>query len=179
MFSRHFRLRSGQRHYVLELIAKSVGAARLIERRSRPHPAGECLVDKPSVQQYVHGAIGGLHLNRAEDVVPKPGHLAEYQIEIDGSVALDQGKRCRLRRRLAKKENHLGRSVWPELDGRLQGATRIEAGADAIRERLASSESQRVIQSPIAAEKLRPIACAAALPSSEVCERHVAAEFSA
>ena len=56
----------GERHDVLELVAEAVGAARLVEGRARPHAAGERLVEQPAVQHEVHGAVGRLHLDRAE-----------------------------------------------------------------------------------------------------------------
>ena len=46
-----------QRHHVLQLVAKAVGAARLIERRPRPDAAGERLVQQPVVEHDVHRAI--------------------------------------------------------------------------------------------------------------------------
>ena len=73
MLARDLRLRHAQRHHVLKLIAKAVRAARLVEGRPRPHAAGERLVEQPAVEQNVHRAIGRLHLNRAEDVVPNAG----------------------------------------------------------------------------------------------------------
>ena len=76
MFARHLRLRHAERHHVLELIAKAVRAAGLVERRARPDAAGERLVEQPAVEQNVHRAIGRLHLNRAEDVVPDAGRRA-------------------------------------------------------------------------------------------------------
>ena len=64
------RLRDHQRHHVLELVAKPVGAAGLIERRARPDAAGQRLVEQPAVEHDVHGAVGRPHLDRAEHVVP-------------------------------------------------------------------------------------------------------------
>ena len=91
MFPRHLRLRRAERHHVLKLVAKAVGAARLVARRPRPDPAREGLVEEPAIEQKVHRAIGRPHLNRAEDVIPALGHRAQDGVEIGGSVARDQG----------------------------------------------------------------------------------------
>src|ERR1022692_1186204 len=126
MVSRHGRLRYSQRHHVLKLIAKAVCAAGLVECRSRPHAAGESLIEQPAVQHDIHGTIGGFHLNRAEYVVPQARYRGEYRIEVGGSVFRDQGKRFRPGRRLAKKENDFGRAIWLELETGLQRAAGIE-----------------------------------------------------
>ena len=43
-------LRHRQRHHVLELIAKAIRAARLIERRPRPDATDKRLIEQPAVQ---------------------------------------------------------------------------------------------------------------------------------
>jgi len=45
--------RNRQRHRVLELIAKAERTACLIEARARPQPTGECLVEKPAVDENI------------------------------------------------------------------------------------------------------------------------------
>ena len=72
-------LRSGsdERHAVLQLVAKAVGAARLIERRAGPDAAGERLIEQPAVQHDVHRPIGRLHLDRAEHILPVPTDLGQ------------------------------------------------------------------------------------------------------
>src|SRR5579872_7477079 len=60
--ARHRRLRRGERHAVLELIAKAIGAARLIEGRPRPETAGERLIEQPAIEHDVHLPDGRLYL---------------------------------------------------------------------------------------------------------------------
>ena len=45
--------RSTKRHHVLQLVAEAVRAAALVERRARPHPAGQRLVERPAVDHRV------------------------------------------------------------------------------------------------------------------------------
>ena len=70
MLARERRPGDRQRHPVLQLVAEAVGAARLIEGRARPDAAGERLIEQPAVQHDVHGAVGRLHLDGAEHVIP-------------------------------------------------------------------------------------------------------------
>src|SRR5665213_1153546 len=53
MLARESRQRQRQRHSVLQLIAKAVGAAGLIEGGSRPHPAYQRLIERPSIEHEV------------------------------------------------------------------------------------------------------------------------------
>ena len=53
-----------QRHRVLQLVAESVGAARLIKCRPRPHAAGERLIEHPAIEDDVQRAVRRLHLHR-------------------------------------------------------------------------------------------------------------------
>src|ERR1019366_6405341 len=91
--------------HVLQLIAKAIGAARLVERRPRPHAARKSLIQQPAVHQNVHRAGGGIYLNRTKDLVPLLENGAQNQIQVGASVALDQGKRLRPGRRLAEKKD--------------------------------------------------------------------------
>ena len=132
MLARQRRSRQGERHSVLELIAETVSAARLIERRSRPHAAGERLIEHPAIQHDVHGTVRRFHLNRAEHIVPKPDDLAQDRIEIGRPVASDQGLRIGRCRRLAEEENDFHCAAHLELERGLQSAAGIEAGTNPL-----------------------------------------------
>ncbi len=70
MLSCKVRPRDGERHSVLQLIAKSVGAAGLIESRSRPDAACKRLIEHPAVENDVQGSVRRFHLDRAENLLP-------------------------------------------------------------------------------------------------------------
>jgi len=93
MRARDGRRRHGQRHDILQLITKSVGTARLKEGCPSPDTARQRLIQQPPIQQQVHGSIGCLHLDCAERLVPKIRHVFQDAVEIDRSVAFDQGDR--------------------------------------------------------------------------------------
>ena len=63
---RQFGLGDCERHHVLKLIAKAVRTSGLIEGRARPQSTRKRLVEQPAVEQYIHGAVRRLDLNRAE-----------------------------------------------------------------------------------------------------------------
>src|SRR3989338_40268 len=62
MFPCELRFRHHERHSILQLIAKSVCTAGLVQCRTGPHPASQCLIQQPAVEQNIHRSIGGSHL---------------------------------------------------------------------------------------------------------------------
>src|SRR4026208_1609160 len=105
MFACYLRLRHGERHRVLKLVAEAKSAACLIEGRASPHPTGKGLVEKPSVQQNVHGAVRCCYLNRSKGVVPETADSVEDSLEIRSPVLSEQRLRFWFRRRLAEKKD--------------------------------------------------------------------------
>ncbi len=89
MFARHRRSRQRKCHPVLKLVAETVRAARLIKRRSRPHPADQRLVQQPAIEHDVHRPVRCAHLNGAENVVPMLHHLPKDRVKIGPTVARD------------------------------------------------------------------------------------------
>ncbi len=63
-------LRMHQRHHVLQLVAETVGAARLVVTAASPQTAGQGLVQQPAIGQYVERRIGSRYLYRAERALP-------------------------------------------------------------------------------------------------------------
>jgi hypothetical protein len=63
-------LRVDERHHVLQLIAETEGAPRLVGCASRPKAARQRLVQEPSVGQHIEGLVGCFHLHGAERVRP-------------------------------------------------------------------------------------------------------------
>ena len=59
-----------ERHDVLQLIAESVRAARLIERRARPHAAGERLIERPAIHHRVERGLRRAHADDGEPSLP-------------------------------------------------------------------------------------------------------------
>ena len=66
-----------ERHHVLQLIAETEGAPRLVGCASRPKAARQGLVQEPAVGQHVEGRVGCFHIYRAEGVGPVLPHPIE------------------------------------------------------------------------------------------------------
>jgi hypothetical protein len=158
MFARHIRSRHTKRHHILKLVAKTISTARLIEGRTRPHSTRERLIEQPTVQQNIHGAVRCPHLHRAECVVPQTRDGAEDGVEIGSAVFFQQRSHFSWRRCLAEQENDVGRAIRLELEPGLKRAAGIEAGADPIGKRCRAGEGDRLIERTVTAEELRSVA---------------------
>ena len=143
MFPCQFRLRHRERHPILKLIAESVRAAGLVKCRARPHPAGQCLIQEPAVEQDVHRTIGCLHLHCPEGVAPKCCYSTEDRVEVDGSEARDQGLCFVFGRCFTKKDNDLCLLVGFEFNAGLHGTTGIKSGTNPIREWRSSRQERQ------------------------------------
>ena len=71
------RLGVDERHYVLQLVAETEGAARLVVSVSSPKTAGKRLVQEPAIGQHIERLVGSFHLNCAKRVVPVLPHRLE------------------------------------------------------------------------------------------------------
>ena len=58
VFARQIRPGGRERHAILQLVAKAIGSAGLIEGRAGPNAAGESLVEQPAIEHEVHRAVG-------------------------------------------------------------------------------------------------------------------------
>jgi len=59
-----------ERHRVLQLVAKPEKRRPTGGSAARPHTARQGLVEQPTVGQNIEGRIRGLHLHRAQGVIP-------------------------------------------------------------------------------------------------------------
>ena len=73
MCARQIGPRYAKRHHILQLVAETIGAARLVEAGARPDAAGQRLIGQPAVQENVQRTVRCLHLYRAENVDPIAG----------------------------------------------------------------------------------------------------------
>src|SRR5665647_2270234 len=71
VFPDKMRSNVSEGHGVLQLIPEAEGASRLIISTASPHPAGQCLIHKPSVSQYIYRVIRSFHLYRSKCVHPE------------------------------------------------------------------------------------------------------------
>ena len=165
------------RHPVLELVAESIGATRLVEGRARHDTAGERLIEQPAVQHHIHGGVGRLHLDGAEDVIPFLDHLFQGRVEIGAPVAHDQGDGLGPGRRLAEKEDDLRRGVGRQIDLGLQHGTGIHSRTGPIGERRVAGEGGGIVRPAVPPEEFRAVARPSLLPPAEIGEGDPRPEF--
>src|SRR6476646_3536926 len=76
MLADKLRLAVDERHRILQLIAETEGAPRLIVSAPFPQTARQRLVQEPSVRQYVERLVRCLHIHRTKCVLPiLPDHF--------------------------------------------------------------------------------------------------------
>ena len=67
------------RHRILKLVAEPICPARLVETRSCPHPAGERLIQQPSVQQQIERRVRRTDLDCPQDAIPERLHIFQHR----------------------------------------------------------------------------------------------------
>ncbi len=130
LLARLLRGAGQQRRDVLELVAESEPAARLVEAGPPPHPARQRLIEEPAIDHQVEGQVGRPDLDCAEQPVPRPGALAQRRLRsFRLSVKADQTGRGLPAVGLAEQENNVARLSRRQIDGGLEGRARVEGGA--------------------------------------------------
>src|SRR3990170_931118 len=77
MLTHEPRLGVDERHHVLQLVAETEGAPRLVVSAAGPKTARERLVQEPAIGQDINGRVGCFHLHCAKRVIPVLPHLFE------------------------------------------------------------------------------------------------------
>src|SRR5580658_369607 len=129
MLTLHSSVRHSQSEYALKLIAETVGTAQLIERRASPHAARQGLIKQPAIEEQIHARVGGLHLHRAEHVVPPASGVAQRIVKIGRTKAIQQLKRFIAVLGLSKEEDNLGARARTELESGLERRAGIQASS--------------------------------------------------
>ena len=146
-----------QRQDVLELVAISERAARLIEACAAVHARRERLIQEPSIEHQVHRRLGRPDADASERLVPERtqfvprrldhGPVAKASHELQGRVAVGG---------LPEDEVRLELLAGRQLEMHLQGRARVGAEVDAIRQTPAlQAFGMRVVAA--APEELGPI----------------------
>src|SRR5206468_12990172 len=168
VLTRHVRPGYRERHHVLKLITKAVGAAGLVERRPRPHTTGERLVEQPAIEQHVHGPVRRRDLYAAQHVIPVLRDGSQGSIRIARPIKGDQFARLVAGRRLAEKEHDLDMSARAKFHQRAEGTAGIEPGADPSRKSASSREPRWTIERAVTAEEFHPVTGPLRLGSAQV-----------
>ena len=70
VFSRETRIRVYQRHHVLQLVAETEGAPRLVVSAAGPKTTRQSLIHQPAIGHYVNGLVWRFYLHCAKGLVP-------------------------------------------------------------------------------------------------------------
>ena len=135
VFARQIGPGGGKRHAVLQLVAKAIGAAGLIERRARPNPARERLVEQPAIEHEVHRAVGSLDLDRAQSLVPGARDVRFQGVEIGGANGQDRGAGVLARCGLSQKEHDFGHAPWLQFQLGAHRGARVQGRANLVGQR--------------------------------------------
>src|ERR1051325_1898530 len=174
MAPREFRGGIQERHRVLQLIAKSEGAARLVERGATPEPATQRLVKQPAIQQQVRRSQGSANLEDSEHRVPVSTRCLQRSLyAFTAPVAADNRAHVFQGFRLAEQENNLSVPPGVDVHGKLKSGRGIEAGSDSILQ-THSLERGRAGHRAVAPQELRAIARIGNRARTHCRERYVA-----
>ena len=123
------RLGVNEGHHVLQLVAETEGAPRLVVSAPRPNTARQRLVQKPPVGQQVEGLIRCVHIYRAESVVPVLPYRFERVTRSRGSAeTMSQTPGVIGVSPCAEREYHFMLLPVAKLERNLDRGTRIQPG---------------------------------------------------
>ena len=176
---RAHELRRGvrKRHRVLQLVAESERAARLVVPAPAPEPATDHLVQQPAVGERVQRLVRRLDLERAEQAPPLLPHRTERRVRRAG-LAERAHERAGFVRvgRGAEAEDDLPRLPVLELERDLDRGAGIHQRAHATRQ-MHALERRGPRQVAVAADELEAIPGQRALGLVHVEERDPLAEL--
>ena len=155
------------RHPVLQLIAKAVCAAGLIECRAGLNAAGQRLIGQPAVHHDVHGPVRGRHLDGADDRLPMRLDLCQQVCGVRIAHAGDHRLCFGGRGRLSQQMPDLHRGARRQQHRRFQRQAGVKARACAPRQ-AGGRGGQRTVRS----QNLGPVAADGGLRAHQVGEHH-------
>ncbi len=138
-----------QRHRVLQLVAESEGAARLVVAAARPQAARERLVQQPAVGQHVDRGIRRVDLHVAERALPVRVHGLQRDVRSGGAArALHEARRVARGAPKAQAEHDLALLAVGEVEGDLDRRAGVEA-APTLPDRRARSSAAGAASAPL------------------------------
>ncbi len=127
----------GQRHDVLQLIAKAERPAGLVVPAARPEAAADRLVQQPAIHQHVERVVRRVHLHGVERPIPRPPApgASAASASSDAAVARDELAGMIAIGALSQQEEELAPFSRPQDASNLKRRARIQARADVSGER--------------------------------------------
>ncbi len=147
-----------ERHPVLQLVAETEGAPRLVVSAPRPKTARQSLVQEPAVGQHVEGRVRCFHLHGAERVIPVLPHRFERLARRGGSPeAMRQVAGVIGVPPDAEREDELTLLPVGQLEGNLDRGAGIQSGPH-LAGKPRPSHGRRTPKRAVTPEELRPVA---------------------
>jgi hypothetical protein len=134
------RARHHQRQDVLQLVPEAVGAPGLVEGGPGPHATRERLVEKPAIEEQIHGGIRRLDVHGPQHRIPPFLDLLQQRIRVFRSVALHERSRCVPAPTLAQEEDDFSLLPGLQLDLGLERRAGVQRGPGLPRQRIAALE---------------------------------------
>ena len=164
-------------HHVLQLIAETEGAPRLVRCAARPQAARESLVQQPAVGQHVERRVGGFDIYCAEGVPPVLPHRIEGAARSGGPAkAADQVSGIAGVAADAEPEDDLTLLPGGQVEAHLDRSTGIEGGPH-VAGKTRARHRGRALQRTVATQEFGPVAAQGASRIVHVEERSPVAEL--
>ena len=146
MRTRDGGLRVHERHHVLELVAESIRAARLVDGRAAPNAAGERLIEQPSIHHHVEAGLRRLHDHRRQDSLPGSELAIELGRRLARGAVAAQELAHRILALVGTEQRHdLTSLAWLDVDRALERDARIDGRARGLVHDLAGLTQRRWI----------------------------------
>src|SRR5262245_16196967 len=144
-------------HHVLQLIAETISATRLIAGSAGPDAAGKSLIEKPTVEHRVQGCIRSFYFDRPQQLVPVSQHLFEGIVDVATETIAGRQVFCFFDRFcLTQKKNNLACFVGRQLDGCLQRGAGIMTSSCSTSQ-AHPAQRRRLLKLPIASDEFLPV----------------------
>ena len=164
-------------HHVLQLIAETECAAGLVVSAASPQTAGQRLIQKPAVRQYIERLIRCFNLYSAQRVLPVMPYFFQRVVRRRrAAVALHQMACIVERAPGAEPENNLTLFSVIQLDCKLYGRAGIQGGAYLVG-KLRPGHRRRIAERAVASDELGAVAAEGPGGIVDVEERNAPGEF--
>ena len=146
-----------QRHHVLQLVAVTERAARLIKRSPSEKAGRQALVEEPAIEQDIHRRFRRLDLHGAEHRVPMLVKRMPRRVHFGGGPeAIGELDRVGLVPPLTENEMNVARLTGREIHVRLENGARVRPALGRTRESPARKRL-RLGEASASTEELRAI----------------------
>jgi hypothetical protein len=147
-----------ERHYILQLVAETEGAPRLVVSVPGPKTARYSLVQEPAVGQDIDGLVGCFHIHCAESMIPILPDLFERATRCSRSPEATHQGACVIGvSPYAEPEDYLTLLPVGQLEWDLDSGAGIQSSSD-LAGKPRSGHRSRTPKRAVAPKELSPVA---------------------